>query len=221
MKCIECGYNFFVSLNICPKCGALTSAGKSTGNGNNTQHFSLFEDDEPLLLDDEIVDGYSFHGTTVKKSNTGNTNDSSKRLPVLASFGRRFIAFFIDISIVLLVSFFTIMIGLLGAGIEMNENVMMFTYILLPVYMILCLLASTLLLFLHAYSGKSFGKLIFGIKVVREDGKGISLGQAFARWVGYFLSALPVLYGYLSALSDYNNRTWHDKISNTYVIKDN
>ena len=220
MKCIDCGYNFFISLNVCPKCGAVTLAGKSANINDNTEKFVLFEDEEPLLLDEEIVDDYSFHRTPVKKSNTGKTNESSKSLPVLASFSRRFMAFFIDISVILAVSFLTIMIGLLASGITINENVTKFTYILLPVFLILCLLASTLFLFLHTYSGKSFGKLILGIRVVKEDGRSISLGQSFTRWVGYYLSALPVLYGYLSALSDYNHRAWHDKISNTYVIKD-
>lgn len=140
---------------------------------------------------------------------------------MLASFSRRFLAFFIDISVILTVSFFTIIIGLLASGIEINEGVMKFSYILLPVYLILCLLASTVLLFLHAYSGKSFGKLIFGIRVVREDGRSVSLGQSFTRWVGYYLSALPVFYGYLSAKFDNNLQAWHDKISKTYVIKDN
>ena len=221
MKCQECGYNFFVSLNVCPKCTAPTSAINNFSSDNSPQHFSLFEEDEPLLLDEEIVEGYSFHGTAINRSISSNKGVSTKSLPVLASIGRRFIAFFIDISIVLAVSFLTLMIGLLASGIEINENVMSFTYVLLPVYLILCILASTLFLFLHSYSGKSFGKLLLGIRVVREDGRGISLVQSFARWIGYYLSAIPVLYGYLSALSDYNNRTWHDKISNTYVIRDN
>jgi uncharacterized RDD family membrane protein YckC len=221
MKCADCGYNSFGSFNVCPKCGAAFEAGKSTGIDHDIEKFELFENDEPILLDEEFVDDYSSHGTPIKKSNSDKTNDSPGSSLVLASFIRRFLAFFIDISIVLAVSFLTIVIGLLAGGIEINEDVMKFTYILLPVYLILSLLASTLLLFLHAYSGKSFGKLIFGIRVVREDGKSISLGQSFTRWVGYYISALPALYGYISALFDYNLQTWHDKISKTCVIRDN
>ena len=221
MKCPECGYNSFGSLNVCTKCGAAFESGKSTGIDHNIEKFELFENDEPILLDEEFVDDYSFHGTPIKKSNSDKTNNSPESSLVLASFSRRFLAFSIDFFIVIAVSFFTIIVGLLAAGIEINEDVVKVTYILLPVYLILSLLASTLLLFLHAYSGKSFGKLIFGIRVVREDGRSISLGQSFTRWVGYYLSAMPILYGYLSALFDYNLQTWHDKISKTYVIRDN
>ncbi len=231
MKCPKCGYNSLDSLNECKRCGATVEAdnsrintvktGKSTSIDNDIEKFTLFENDEPILLDEEFVNDYSFHGTPIKKYISDTTNDSPESFLVLASFSRRFLAFFIDISVVLAVSFLTIIIGLLAAGIEINEGVMKFSYILLPVYLILSLLASTVLLFLHAYSGKSFGKLIFGIRVVREDGRNISLGQSFTRWVGYYLSALPVLYGYLSAIFDNNLQTWHDKISKTYVIKDN
>ncbi len=235
MKCPKCGYNSFDSLNECKRCGARVEAddtdikkaktGKSTSAHDDIENFALFENenDETVLLEDEFVDDYSFHGSTPikKQKTTDGTGDSPESYLELASFSRRSFAFILDITVILVVSFFAIIIGLLAAGIDITAGVMKLSYILIPVYIILCLLASTVLFFLHAYSGKTFGKLVFGIRVVREDGGKISLGQSFTRWVGYYLSAIPVLYGYLSALFDYNLQTWHDKISKTYVIKDN
>lgn len=233
MKCPKCGYNSFDSLNECKRCGARVEAeGKivnkaSTGKSahDDIENFALFENEneEPVLLEEEFVDDYSFHGSISRKKQkaTDIKGGSPESYLELASFSRRSFAFILDITVILVVSFFAIIIGLLAAGIDITAGVMKLSYILIPVYIILCLLASTVLFFLHAYSGKTFGKLVFGISVVGEDGGTISLGQSFARWVGYYLSALPVFYGYLSAFFDYNLQTWHDKISKTYVIKDN
>ena len=230
MKCPKCGYNSFDSLNECKRCGARVEAGstgktiikppKDTGVHDDIEDFALFENEEPVLLDEEFVDDYSFHGSTPKQNKEVQNSDLAENYMVLASFSRRMLAFMLDISVILVVSFFTIIIGLLSAGINITDGVMKLSYILIPVYIILCLLASTFLFFMHAYSGKSFGKLLFGIRVVSEDGMNINLSQSFTRWVGYYLSALPVFYGYISALFDYNLQTWHDKISKTYVIKD-
>jgi len=230
MKCPKCGYNSFDSLNECKRCGARAEVdsskiktvkpGKSTSLHDDIENFALFENDEPVLLEDEFVDDYSFHGSNPKQSKPENYNESTESYMVLASFSRRMLAFILDISVILGVSFLTIIIGLLAAGINITDGVMKLSYILIPVYLILCLLASTFFFFLHAYSGKSFGKLVFGLRVVSEDGGKLSLSQSFTRWVGYYLSALPVFYGYISALFDFNLQTWHDKISKTYVIKD-
>ena len=230
MKCPKCGYNSFDSLNECKRCGARVEAagpgfktvkpGKRGGAHDDIENFTLFDNDEPVLLEEEFVDDYSYHGSSPGQSKVDPVNDLPESYLVLASFSRRMIAFILDISVILILSFFTIIVGLLAAGINLTDGIMKLSYILIPVYIILCLLASTFLLFLHAYSGKSFGKLVLGIRVVREDGGKISTSQSFTRWVGYYLSALPVFYGYISAIFDYNLQTWHDKISKTYVVKD-
>ena len=232
MKCPKCGYNSFDSLNECKRCGARVEAAgpgvktvkprKRGGAHDDIENFALFDNEEPVLLEEEFVDDYSYHGSSPgpKQSKVDPVNDLPESYLVLASFSRRMIAFILDISVILILSFFTIIIGLLAAGINLTDGIMKLSYILIPVYIILCLLASTFFLFLHAYSGKSFGKLVLGIRVVREDGGKISTSQSFTRWVGYYLSALPVFYGYISAIFDYNLQTWHDKISKTYVVKD-
>ena len=232
MKCPSCGYNSFDSMDKCKRCGSSfkpVDPNSPAGMFNDSEYFhedvdkvDLFENDDPLLLDYELIEDYSFHGTPSKpvQNLSDYNNESLESYLILAGFGRRFIAFLFDITAILAISFFTIIIGLITAGINFSDGIMKLSYILIPVYLILCLLASTCLLFLQAYSGKSFGKILLGLRVVKEDGGKISISESFIRWVGYYLSALPLFYGYISAFFDYNLQTWHDKLSKTYVIKD-
>ena len=231
MKCPSCGYNTFDYSESCTKCGASLKSIliKSGGTGKTVKgriqksvdEVGLFEEDDPVLLDEEIED-YSFHGKTSVSDQEQSTavNDSDEKYLELASLKRRFFAFTIDILIILLIPVPTIIIGLVAVGIDPVQGALEMYYILVPVYVILCLLASTCLIFLPAYSGKSIGKLLFGIRVIKEDGGRIYFNDSFVRWIGYYLSSLPLFYGYISALFDYNLQTWHDKISKTYVIKD-
>lgn len=232
MKCPKCGYNSFESLDICKRCGARLEppvpSRESPGSGKNTsvhddiENFALFENEDAVVLEDELKDDYSYHGASGDAATTpvGSAVDSPESYLVLASITRRLFAIILDFAVITLLSFFTIIVGLLAAGINITDGVMKLSYVLIPVYIILCLFASTFILFLHAYSGKTFGKLLLGISVVREDGGKISTSQSFARWIGYYLSALPVFYGYISAIFDYNLQTWHDKIAKTYVVRD-
>ncbi len=72
--------------------------------------------------------------------------------------------------------------------------------------------------FFHGYTGQTPGKKLFGLKVVHTSGLPLTFGQAFLRWVGYVLSALPMSAGFLWAVIDKNKQGWHDKLSDTYVI---
>ncbi len=68
-------------------------------------------------------------------------------------------------------------------------------------------------------SGATPGKQMMGIKVVRTDGKNLSLWQAFLREViGKFISGLVFMLGYLWVLWDKNRQAWHDHIAGTYVV---
>lgn len=72
--------------------------------------------------------------------------------------------------------------------------------------------------FLHSYGGRTIGKAIMGIRVVGESGKSLDLGQSFLRWVGYFVSALPLLAGFLWVVLEVKHRAWHDLLAETKVI---
>ncbi len=61
--------------------------------------------------------------------------------------------------------------------------------------------------------------MIMGIKVVSVDGGPVSVGKAFVRWIGYFVSAIVFCLGFLWIIWDKEKQGWHDKIAGTYVVK--
>ncbi len=74
--------------------------------------------------------------------------------------------------------------------------------------------------------GKTLGMKILGIKVISYEGRNISTGKAFLRWLmGYFLPGiipyLGVLFyialGIMIAIDD-KKQGWHDKIARSFVV---
>ena len=73
---------------------------------------------------------------------------------------------------------------------------------------------------LEGGSGQTPGKMALGIKVVDARtggsiGTGRGVGRYFARWI----SSLVCLLGYFWMLWDPQKQTWHDKLTNSYVVK--
>ena len=90
------------------------------------------------------------------------------------------------------------------------------------------LLIVVLLLFQFLYfgyfwskSGKSLGMRMLSMKVVRQGDEDLSFIRAGLRGTfGYWVSGLVFGLGYIWAIFDANNETWHDKIFDTWVVKD-
>jgi uncharacterized RDD family membrane protein YckC len=73
---------------------------------------------------------------------------------------------------------------------------------------------------LEGKTGQTVGKRALGIKTVRTlTGEPPGVGRAIGRTFAHYLSALPCYLGYLWMLWDRDKQTWHDKISDTVVIK--
>lgn len=69
-------------------------------------------------------------------------------------------------------------------------------------------------------SGQTIGKMIMGLKVVHgESGELLDPGTAVLRYVGYYVSAIPLFLGFLWVLWDPNKEGFHDKIAKTRVVK--
>ena len=66
--------------------------------------------------------------------------------------------------------------------------------------------------------GQTLGKALTGIRVVRMDHTRLTVGCAVLRYIGYWLSALPLFLGFLWVLGDPERRAWHDKLAGTCVI---
>ena len=69
------------------------------------------------------------------------------------------------------------------------------------------------------WGGQTIGKKAMGIKIVKADGTPFGLVPAIIRYVGYIVSAVVILLGFIWILFDPNKQGWHDKIAGTYVIR--
>jgi uncharacterized RDD family membrane protein YckC len=66
--------------------------------------------------------------------------------------------------------------------------------------------------------GATPGKMVFGLKVVRADGSGISKGLAAGRYFASLVSMITLYIGYIMAGVDDEKRALHDRICDTRVI---
>lgn len=66
------------------------------------------------------------------------------------------------------------------------------------------------------------GKMVVRARVVdAKTGATMTPAQALLRYVGYFISAIPLLLGYLWIGFDSRKQGWHDKIAGTVVVRGN
>ncbi len=68
--------------------------------------------------------------------------------------------------------------------------------------------------------GRTPGKKIMGIRVIRLDGRPITWWIAFERFGGYAASAATGLLGFAQVLWDRNRQGIHDKVAETVVIRE-
>ena len=63
------------------------------------------------------------------------------------------------------------------------------------------------------------GKMLLRLRVVdARTGEPLPLGQCVLRYIGYFVSALPLCLGFLWVAFDARKQGWHDKIGGSVVI---
>jgi uncharacterized RDD family membrane protein YckC len=146
-----------------------------------------------------------------------------------ASFGRRAIAFLIDI-----VPFIGLVFGLYYRFTNFNTVWYAFqadvtnpniqgqldyysTQINL-ISMLLWILYSSFMESFSVYQG-TFGKYLMDIRVTDTNGERLSLKQALFRNIGKFLSEIILYIGFLWCLFDKRKQTLHDKIAGTVVIR--
>lgn len=69
--------------------------------------------------------------------------------------------------------------------------------------------------------GGTPGKMVLKLKIVdAKTGKTPTVGQSVLRYVGYFISAIPLLLGYVWVGIDKKKQGFHDKIAGTLVVHD-
>lgn len=68
--------------------------------------------------------------------------------------------------------------------------------------------------------GGTLGKRVAGLRVLTREGERPGTGQLVARLLGRIVSALPALLGFLWVGWDPRKQTWHDRLADTVVVRD-
>jgi uncharacterized RDD family membrane protein YckC len=64
------------------------------------------------------------------------------------------------------------------------------------------------------------GKMALGLRVVdATTGRPASTGQLVGRYLGYYVSMIPLLLGLLWVAFDPRKQGWHDKLAHTVVVR--
>ena len=134
----------------------------------------------------------------------------------LATYGQRLIAYLIDWVILIVIG---VICGVLGAILAQIAQ---------PLVLISTLLNLVLQLgyFVVLWGmdnpiterGQTVGKKVMNIKIVKEDGSDLEIKDAVLRLVGYFVSSIVIMLGFVWIFIDENNQGWHDKIAKTKVV---
>ena len=73
-------------------------------------------------------------------------------------------------------------------------------------------------LFFWTATGQTPGKAVMGVRIVRLDGRPMTLWTSIVRLVGYSISLTTMGLGFLLVLSDNRRQALHDKFAHTCVI---
>ncbi len=79
-----------------------------------------------------------------------------------------------------------------------------------------------LVVLLQGVTGWTIGKLLTGIRTVREDGRPAGIGKAFVRWLLWVVDAQPCglpLVGFITALTTKGHRRVGDMAAKTFVVR--
>jgi uncharacterized RDD family membrane protein YckC len=142
-------------------------------------------------------------------------------------FWRRFTAFSIDKFILTTIGIMFFFLGTVAFGLGISPyDLAGDPEVLLVLGLKFMVIFQSVTLFLdmayftwfHSTTGQTPGKRLMGLRVVQDTGEALSPGTAFLRWVGYILSALPSLMGFIWAAFDRRKQGWHDKVAGTVVI---
>ena len=150
-----------------------------------------------------------------------NTSNSLQKVPPTGSpagFFSRLEAFIIDLILITITS-----LGAIGGGeliirffmrpfFELNFHLVRYSPMIVSAVIVIYYL------FFWALFGFTPGKFLLGLKIVRQDGRKMGLGRAIVRFVGYWISIIPLGLGYIWIILDPKREAWHDKLAGTHVI---
>ena len=137
---------------------------------------------------------------------------------VFGGFWIRFAAMTIDYACIVLPCALLFGVILLLVGLRVNDSVVAIVTLLLM--LVAAVWSFGYFIALYGTKSTTLGKMLFGMRVVREDNGGkLSWGQAFGRTFSYILSRIFYI-GFIIAAFDDEKRALHDRLAKTRVIRD-
>ena len=132
-----------------------------------------------------------------------------------AGFWIRTAAALID-TILMLTVIFPVLTLIYGKNYWLGESLFLGFWDLLFNYV---LPATVVILFWIAKSATP-GKMLFKLIIIDEKTGGKpSVGQLIGRYLGYYVSMLPLMLGIIWVGIDQRKQGWHDKLAGTLVVK--
>ncbi len=71
----------------------------------------------------------------------------------------------------------------------------------------------------HHYWGRTFGKALFGLRVLGDSGAFPDVKSSFRRWLSYLFTYAGIGLPWLTALTQGESQTIHDRIGKTRVVR--
>lgn len=70
------------------------------------------------------------------------------------------------------------------------------------------------------YKSATPGKMAFKLRIVDEgSGRDATAWQCVIRYIGYYVSMIPLFLGFLWVIWDDKKQGWHDKLARTVVVR--
>ncbi len=133
-----------------------------------------------------------------------------------AGFWIRAVAALADFGVFFLVQISLGYVAVVAVGPDVDDLL-----VFLPlVWAFTVLFASTYTTVLHALvGGQTLGKMLVGVRVLGSEGGALSVGAAFLRFIGYFMSLGTLGLGFVMAGWRRDKRALHDLLAGSRVVR--
>lgn len=235
LKCMKCGQENDRTCNFCIHCGVNMNTDESNKGANKTSSAEQIQGTNDQNLRLQCPGCNELNSTDAKFCFTcGCQLDETHQVDASihgrrAGFWIRAVAFIIDLTISDLVTLFSLILIFIlqtgdlyqGAGqafeLFMNDNFDESSVVIANIFSVIVFFVY--FTFFSSWMQRTPGKAILGLRVIREDGQTMSYWRSFGRTCAYFLSAIPLLLGFLAVAISPKKRAWHDFISESKVVR--
>lgn len=140
--------------------------------------------------------------------------------PVYAPLGSRFVAFSVDLMVLIVTGFCFVVAGemAMSGSSGVLPTVDSLINLSIPYFLVLFSLTFGYFTLFHFLTGQTPGKMLTGLRVETISGESVPFAQAFLRSVGGLLQALPLGAGYLLLLLQSERQGWNDQFAGTRVV---